>query len=408
MYRRDLIRYCTSLMGAAAAAPLLTYSVAAGAATPKRLIVVFQRGGSDGLNTIVPYGDDDYYSLRPTIAIPAPNSGASGSAVSIGHSMFALHPALAPLANIYDAGDLALMPAVHFPEATRSHFVNQEVLERGALDGAMGGWLNRLLAGAAGSVELPAVSVGTSIAESLRGTVAVPVIQDLGVSSQAGNEFYEKLAAMYDQPVPAEQLNREAVHTHGRLMLQHRERFSNLTQQDYVPENGANYPGSTFGKEMRRIAQLIKSDTGLQYATVETYGWDTHRDQGGAEGSQARSLGNLADGIAALYTDLGPDLMRDTLILTMTEFGRTAAENASGGTDHGHAAAWFAVGGGVAGGVHGSWPGLAQADLVEGRFLAQSLDCRDVMCEVIASHLGRSADLGSVMPGHVYQPVGFI
>lgn len=408
MLRRDFLSLCSSLIGTAVATPLLSAVSSASTLGNKRLIVVFQRGGSDGLNTVVPYGDDDYYSLRPTIAIPAPGSASSGRALSIDHSLFALHPALAPLADIYQNGELAFLPAVQFPRATRSHFVNQQTIERGALPGADGGWLNRLLTGQSSGGELAAVSIGQTISDALRGDVPVPVIQELGVLPFASEDFFASLSSLYDGGSAMDEGNREVINNQGRLMLKHRERFMNLTEQDYAPDNGANYPGSTFGNELRRIAQLVKSDAGLQYATVDSYGWDTHQEQGGAEGTHARSLGNLASGIAALYTDLGPDLMRDTLILTMTEFGRTAAENGSGGTDHGHAAAWFAVGGGVAGGVHGSWPGLRTADLVDGSFLTHSVDCRDVMCEVIAAHLGRSDELASLMPGHVYQPVGFL
>ncbi len=172
MLRRDMLRLCTSMIGAAVATPLLSTASLANTLGNKRLIVVFQRGGSDGLNTVVPYGDSDYYALRPTLAIPAPTSASTGRALSIGDPLFALHPALAPLVDIYNQGQLALLPAVHFPGASRSHFDNQKSLEQGALPAAGDGWLNRLLAAQPPGSELPAVSVGGIVADALRGDVA--------------------------------------------------------------------------------------------------------------------------------------------------------------------------------------------------------------------------------------------
>jgi uncharacterized protein (DUF1501 family) len=147
---------------------------------------------------------------------------------------------------------------------------------------------------------------------------------------------------------------------------------------------------------------------GLEIATIDSHSWDTHRNQGGASGLHADRLRDFAEGIAAFYTDLGPGHMQDTLILTMTEFGRTAQENASQGTDHGWASSWMAFGGGVNGGIHGRWPGLSQTNLHDGRYLAHTIDSRDVIAEVVSRHLGQTSLLASVLPGHIYQTIGFV
>jgi uncharacterized protein (DUF1501 family) len=404
MKRREFITRILPAAAAVAMGSTLSFPQIARAAGNKRLIVIFQRGGCDGLNAVVPYGDDDYYRLRPNLAINPPSARDAGSAVAIDNDLFALHPSLAPLADIYLQGDMAIMPSTHFAEATRSHFSNQDAIEKGATGQSEEGWLNRYLQLSQGGGDLPAAGFGSALVDSLRGPILVPVINKGNLKNWLPGGF----TAMYEQRVSRADINRAAVHANGLLMLEHRDRFSALADQTYTPTNGAAYPASNFGADLLQLAEIIKSDMGLEIATVETGGWDTHSEQGAATGAQAAALADYAQGIAALYTDLGPAYMQDTLILTMTEFGRTAKENASGGTDHGHASTWYAVGGGVNGGIHGLWPGLSEQNLHEGRYLAQSVDCRDIICEIIAGHLGQGSGLGSVMPGHVYRKVGFL
>jgi uncharacterized protein (DUF1501 family) len=182
----------------------------------------------------------------------------------------------------------------------------------------------------------------------------------------------------------------------------------------YVPANGAVYPNTGFGRQLREIAQLLKEPSiELELATVDIGGWDTHSDQGAGAptGRQARRLAEFADGLMALYTDLGP-LMDRVIILTMTEFGRTAKENGSRGTDHGCAGAWFAVGNRVAGGIHAGptgWPGLAPDELRDGRYLDLTIDYRDILGDLLLGHLGGDAgDVATVLPGHSYSPVGLL
>lgn len=408
MKRREFIRWLGPATALATFGPSVALPVFAGTSGYKRLIVVFQRGGCDGLNSVVPYGDDDYYNLRPGLAIAPPGASGSGKAVSIDHDLFALHPALAPLVPIYLQGSMAILPSVHYTGAQRSHFASQQTVEEGFTGLSNNGWLNRYLQQSQGSGQLPAVSIGTLIADSLRGPIPVPVLNHINNANWLNDALLASLGVMYAQNVGSEPANRFDVYANGRLMLDHQDDFAGVLGETYTPANGAVYPDSLFGAHLMLLAQIIKSGLGLEIATVDSPGWDTHREQGAATGNQAERLAEFAGGIAALYADLGPTYMQDTLILTMTEFGRTARENASGGTDHGHASAWYAIGGGVIGGVHGVWPGLGESSLEEGRYLAQTVDCRDVFCEVIARHFGQGASLGAVMPGHVYNTIGFL
>lgn len=408
MKRRNFLRGLLPASAAAAAGLTLSFPMIARAAGNKRLVVVFQRGGCDGLNAIVPHGDDDYYNLRPNLAIAAPLPANAESAVAINSDLFSLHPAMSALADVYLAGDLAIMPSVHFPQAQRSHFVNQELLEAGMSDTAFDGWLNRYLQLNPGTGELPAVSLGTSLAPSLRGDIPVTVLGQLGYLDDLDETLLAGITNMYAQNVSPAQSNRSAVHTHGGLMLDDLENLSYLSGEAYTPANGAVYPDSDFGTRMRQVAHIIKGDLGLEVATVDSFGWDTHSNQGAAVGKQAKSLADFANTLAAFHADLGYAYMQDTVVLVMTEFGRSVKENASGGTDHGHASTWYTMGGGVTGGIYGNWPGLGTQDLHEERYLSQTVDSRDIVSEVLSRHMGQGAALNTLIPNHFYQGVGFL
>lgn len=412
MDRRKLLKYLLTVPVAAPALVLrnpfsMQFSTSQ-AASPKKLIVVFQRGGCDGLNTVIPYGDDYYYNLRPNIAIAPPDSANPDSAISLNDTLFGLHPALQPLSDIYSQGDLSILPAVHYPLAPRSHFVSQDNIEQGTPGEFVDGWLNRYLALNPGAGGIPAVSIGPAVAGSLRGDIPVPTVFQINQIGSLSANTLNNVSAVYDQAVEPADANRALLHAHGRLMFDNLDTFGHLRVEDYTPANNAVYPVSAFGYQMKQVAQIVKEDIGLEIAAVNSVGWDTHMSQGGASGHQAGRLADFASGISALYSDLGPSSMQDTLILTMTEFGRTAKENASLGTDHGKASAWFAIGSMVNGGIYGSWPGLANENLDDGRFLAHSLDFRDVLGEVVALHLNEAGSLGVVIPGHAYQSVGFL
>ena len=382
-----------------------------GAARGKILICLFQRGAADALNVVVPHGDPAYYALRPTIGIARPSSRATGGAIDL-DGFFGLHPALAPLEPLWKQGLLAPVHAVGSPSSTRSHFDAQDYMESGTPDvkGTPDGWLNRYLAAQGTCAEcvpptpFRSVSLTPQMPRILEGpapAVAMTSLDDFGVRVQGTQA--ERMEALYRTG------SADIVHSAGTEMFDAVRMLRSANPQRYQPEHGADYPRSQFGQRLRQIAQLIKSGVGLEIAFADVGGWDTHVNQGGATGQLAARLGDFARAIAALTTDLG-DRMGDVVILTMSEFGRMARENGSGGTDHGHAGAMFVIGGGVQGGrVHGRWPGLEREQLHDGRDLALTTDFRTVFAEVAVRHLG-AADAGLLFPGFdaASQPLGVI
>jgi uncharacterized protein (DUF1501 family) len=364
----------------------------------KVLICLFQRGAADALNVVVPFGEPSYYRLRPSIAIPAPSRGAR-SAIDL-DGFFGLHPSLAPLKPLWDAGLLAPIHAVGSPSSTRSHFDAQDYLESGTPDvkGTRDGWLNRYLA-ASGTCEqceaspFRAVAMAPQTPRVLQGsapTVAMDSLDQFAVRS--GGDAAAQLEALYRTG------SSEIVHGAGSEMFDAVKMLKSADPQRHQPEHGADYPRSQFGQRLRQISQLIKSDVGLEIAFADIGGWDTHVNQGGVNGQLANRLSDFALSIAALTTDLG-DRMEQVVVLTMSEFGRMARQNGNGGTDHGHAGAMFAIGGSVKGRkVYGRWPGLAQDQLYEGRDLALTTDFRTVFGEVASTHLG-TKQLDLLFPG---------
>ena len=377
------------------------------AARGKTLICLFQRGAADALNVVVPHGEREYYRLRPSIGIPRPSATASGAAIDL-DGFFGLHPALAPLKPYWDRGMLAAVHAVGSPSSTRSHFDAQDYMESGTPDvkGTRDGWINRYLATSgrapteAGCAECVAASPFRAVAltqqtprifEGPAPTVAMNAIEEFSIRAGAGSAE-ERLEALYRTG------SADLIHSSGSEMFEAMRMLRAANPRQYAPSNGAAYPRSQFGQRLLQIAQLIKADVGLEVAFADVGGWDTHVNQGAATGQLANRLGDFAQSIAALVTDLG-DRMGDVVILTMSEFGRMARENGNRGTDHGHAGALFVLGGEVKGGkVYGRWPGLEREQLYEGRDLALTTDFRAVFAEVASRHLGASR-LDAVFPG---------
>jgi uncharacterized protein (DUF1501 family) len=416
MKRRDFLRH--AMAAPAAAATLMTGSnllfglKPAHAAVGKSLIVIFQRGGCDGLNTVVPYGDPNYYNLRPTIGIPSPNSGAARTALDL-NGFFGLHPSLEPLMDIYQNGNMAIMPATHYPGASRSHFDGQKLIESGSSNQFLDGWLNRHLVSLDQAGVIRAVGFGNAIPHSLIGGADASTFNDLsdfGLGDRDGqaDELRARLRAVFSQDVPGGEINRQLIHDQGNLLLDNLNVISQIDVDNYQPANGAVYPGSSYGRQLRQAAQLVKEGVGLEVATVSIGGWDTHSNQGGADenGTQARRFADFSAGIRAFHDDMG-SRMDDVIVLTMTEFGRTAEENGSRGTDHGNAASWFAVGNNINGGIYGQWPGLSTEQLYRERYLAQATDYRDIFGDILTRHMGNN-NLSTVLPGHTYTPTGIL
>src|SRR6202049_1396594 len=362
----------------------------------KILVAIFQRGAVDGLNVVIPFGEQRYYELRPSLAIPKPD-GSPNSAVDL-DGFFGLHPALDPLKTMFDAQHRAIFYAVCSPDPTRSHFDAQDYMESGTpgLKATVDGWMNRALPKANGAVSpVRAVSLGSSLPRTLRGrndAVAVNNLNDFQVRDAQGAATFE---SMYESSLDT------VLHGTGRETFSAVKIMQSIQKQTYTPANGAKYPAGRFGQSLQQIAHLIKAGVGLEVAFADIGGWDTHVNEVGAEpalGQLANNLTDFGQPHPAFYQDLG-DRMDDVAVVTMSEFGRTARENGNRGTDHGHANVMFILGGGISGGMRGQWPGLGQEQLYESRDLNVTTDFRDVLGELVSNHLG-NRQIGAVFPGY--------
>jgi uncharacterized protein (DUF1501 family) len=366
----------------------------------KTLIAIFQRGAVDGLNMVVPYGERAYYDLRPSIAIPKPQSSSVEAALAL-DGFFGVHPALAPFKPFWDSKRLAIVHAVGSPDNTRSHFDAQDYMES-ATPGNKGtpdGWLNRYLQSKSDPDRslFRAVSLTQTMPRILQGrvpTLAISNLADFTIrAGQSSANVQGGFEAIYDSSV------NDLLGGTGKETFEAVNFLKRVNPGQYKPENGAQYPRSPFGNSLFQIAQLIKAGVGLEVAFTDIGGWDTHVNEGNSRGQLANRLQDFGAGIAALATDLGKQ-MDDVVIMTMSEFGRTARENGNRGTDHGHANAMFVMGNSVRGGkIYGPWPGLKGDQLYEGRDLALTTDFRDVFGEVARKHLG-TANVQTLFPGY--------
>jgi len=397
-----------AVVGTAAVPSFLTraaYGAVDAGTRNKRLVVIFQRGAADGLNIVVPYGESQYYAMRPSINIPRK------SVIDL-NGFFGLHPSLSAFQPLWQQGHLAIVHAAGSPDTTRSHFDAQDFIETGTpgVKITEDGWLNRSLHSVsvtAQSSPFRAIALGPSVPRILSGSepaVAMNNINDFSVggrnpkSSPAASAF----EAMYDHSSDS------MLHGTGAETFDAVKMLKAADPGKYTSAPGANYPAKgRFGEGLRQLAQLIKANLGVQVAFADISGWDHHVNEGSTEGQLANVLTDFSQSLAAFWTDLG-DLAEDTVIVTMSEFGRTARENGNRGTDHGHANVMFVLGGPVKGGkVYGRWPGLDQSQLYEGRDLALTTDFRQVIGEAVAHHMGNK-NLNTVFPGFENQPVKFL
>lgn len=370
--------------------------LAAAADDNRRLVVVFLRGAVDGLNVVVPWADDRYYEARPSIAIPKP--GQAGGVTDL-DGYFGLHPALAQVLPFWQDKSLAFVHASGSPDPSRSHFEAQAFMESGTPGVATtpDGWLNRVL-GALPGPRSPteALSLGPTLPRILSGRNAV---SNLPLGRNADHpiamdrpKVADAFAALYQGDTPVDQAFQQGQRARGELM-------SDLSQDMANSYNGA--PSVTgFAQDTARLAKLMSSDASIRLAFLSVGGWDTHVGEGAAKGQLSNHLQSLGDGLAALAQGLGRTY-QDTVILVMSEFGRTVRENGNAGTDHGHGNVMWVMGGRLKGGkVYGEWPGLADDQLYQNRDLAVTTDFRQVAAALLTHHLKLSdAALEQVFPG---------
>ena len=402
--RRVFLRNSALAVVGTAAVPSFLARAAWGAAEPgtrnKRLVVIFQRGAADGLNIVVPHAEPQYYAMRPSINIPR-------KAVLDLDGFFGLHPSLAPFQPLWQQRQLAIVHAAGSPDPNRSHFDAQDFMESGTpgVKSTEDGWLNRSLHNLpqqAPKTAFQAIAMGPSIPRILSGiepAIAMNNINDFSVGGRnpKPSPVATAFEAMYDHSADT------VLHGTGEETFDAVKMLKAADPSKYKPAPGADYPKGRFGDSLRQLAQLIKANLGVQVAFADIGGWDHHVNEGATEGQLATVLRDFSQSIAAFWTDLG-SITADTVLVTMSEFGRTVRENGNRGTDHGHANVMFVFGGPVRGGrVYGRWPGLDPSQLNEGRDLALTTDFRRVLGEAVSRHLGNT-NLTSVFPGFDNSP----
>ena len=375
----------------------------------KQLVVLFQRGAADGLNIVVPFAEPNYYRMRPSIALPQPKRGGGDAAIDL-DGFFGLHPSLASLEPLFHKNQLAIVHAAGSPDPTRSHFDAQDYMESGTpgIKSTEDGWLDRAVSTIPEENKSPfrAVAMGPNLPRMLQGkagAIAVPDLRQFKVQPQSpamANVVEGGFEAMYAQTVD------HALHGTGTETFEAIDLLRKIDTAKLPPENGADYPKNPIGQRLQQIGVMIKANIGVEVMFLDCGGWDNHVNEGGAQGQLANLLRDLGQSLAAFHQDMG-DRMADIVVVTMSEFGRTAKENGNRGTDHGHANCMFVMGGDVKGGrVYGKWPGLNDHQLNEGRDLALTTDFRSVLGEILVRHLGVK-DLAPVFPGFDNTPRKF-
>lgn len=364
------------------------------------VVVVFLRGGADGLNLVAPIGEDAYFKARPTLAIDRKRAHRLDD-------MFALNPDLAPLLPLYESGELGIVHAVGSQDRTRSHFEAMTAMERGAAndrEDQNGGWIARhLLASGGTSAPMRAVAFASTMPESLSGATQAVAIESLADYRIAVPE--EKRATVA-RALTSLYANHDDVFAEaGRNTLAALQALRDYDPAQSKPENGAEYPGTSLGSALAQVAYLVRKDVGLEIACLDAAdrgGWDTHVAQGPW---LAGLLDDLGKSLAAFRKDMGREMSRVTLVV-QTEFGRRVAENSGYGTDHGRGSVMFALGSGVRGGrVIADWPGLGEEILEGPGDLPVTTDYRDVLGEMLERRLG-STSVDSVFPGLARRSIG--
>jgi len=346
----------------------------------RRLVVVLQRGAMDGLAAVAPLGDANYASLRGSLALKPP--GEANGALALTRD-FALHPSLAAIHPYYGKGELLVVHATGNGYQTRSHFDAQDMMESGlsAKRGITDGWLNRALAPLQRGKERLALAVGGATPLILRGAVPVASYEPAGFH-EAAPGFVEAVAQLYANDTllgPALQEGLKAQSFSNGVLATN-------TPGDDPMKGAAGFGPKAFKPLCQAAGKLLAAEGGPRIAAMDMGGWDTHVAQGAENGRLAGNFQGFAEGLDALAQSLG-DAWRETLVVSVTEFGRTVRVNGTNGTDHGTASLMFVMGGAVKGGrIAGDWPGLSR--LQDDRDLRVATDSRGVMKAILRGHLG--------------------
>ena len=398
MKRRTFLKSTGLFAGTPVLLPRLSWAVGNTSNQGNILVTVFLGGGADGLNIVAPVGDNRYFDLRPTLAVQTPGAGPDASLDLDG--FYAMHPAMGKLHQRFHNGELAVVQATGLTSDSHSHFDSISFMQRGIVkeQNVSDGWLNRhLSSGQSSESVFHAVGLQDALPRSLSGgypAISIKSLQGfgLGLPPKQNQQVESLLARLYQGN---ELLDVEA----GKALAAISE-LRSINPAELSPPNEVSYPDSEFGQHCRDLAQLIKSDIGLGVASLSLGGWDHHDNQAQVLPDK---LSDLANSLDAFASDMGSEMNRITIV-TMSEFGRRVAENASGGFDHGYGSFMLAMGAGVSGGkVYGDWPGLAQSDLRFSGDLDITTDYRTVLAELLSKRFGQS-DIGSVFPGYAIQP----
>lgn len=384
--------------------PRLAFAPTQTAPRGDTLVVIFLRGAADVLNMVVPHGESAYYNLRPSLGIPRPDDKRTkNEARTIDlDGFFGLHPEMRPLLEMWQEKQLAIIHACGAPDESRSHFKAMELMERGVDDerGPASGWIGRHLAtlDTGNTSPLRAIGLGRLPQRSLSGSVPVSALRSiadfhLGSDPRAVAQMRTALNHLYADDVSGQEMLQ---------LLDLLQKIDPSTSQSRI--TSYEYPTTDFGLALRQTALLMKAEVGLEVAAIDLGGWDTHFAQGGI---QANLLKDLSSGLAAFHAELR-DQLGNLTVVTMSEFGRRAAENGSLGTDHGHGSMMMVLGGHVDGGkVHGDWPGLQAEQLVGPGDLAVTSDYRDVLAEIIQVRLNNPA-VDAIFPEHSVRFKGIV
>ncbi len=390
--RRYFVRGSALVMAGAGAVPgWLGRAAAATQGRKKTLVAIFQRGAADGLSIVAPFGDKRYAELRPTIGVSAPgNQQRLPNGIDL-DGFFCLHPQMEPLKPLWDQQQLAIVQATGSPDPSRSHFDAQDFMESGTPGAKGDGWLNRALTPPTSETSpLRAIAMGAQLPRTLSGdrpAIAVADMQQYRMADDTASIVESMYATSTDKPLEGA----------GKDAFAAMKMIKSLAATNNAPANAGQYQqGGPLGRSLQDIARLIKADAGVEAAFAEIGGWDHHQQE---QQAMPQLLRQFSSALAAFVQDMG-DRMEDIVLVTMSEFGRTARENGDNGTDHGHGDLMMVLGGPVRGGkVYGKWPGLEKEQLFEGRDLAVTTDFRAVLSELVKGHLGQS-DVGQVFPGY--------